>query len=230
MLRVMKMLKKIWKIKELNINITPVTLSYNDSDGNNHELELNTNNISYSFRRYYDWSFIDHLNALKDEVIQINFGYWFALNRDRLCRIYRALDEVYNPIENYDKHGKIVTTSSETANDKDIMAERSASTTPSSVTTNLKERSSDSSQLATTNTSETSATNTTSTSEAYTDNHEHSRNNTTTITDSTHGNIGTMLSASAIEEEFKVREKSLIDMIVSDFVEENAFYIMEDLF
>lgn len=221
--------KKLWKVNELDTStIATITMSYTDDDGNSHSLSYDADAIGYALRTYFDYCFIDYTGSVKADVLKVNFSKWWALNSDRFSRLYRALDEKYNPIENYAKKGHIETRHGHIISTDIDGGIHKITTVPNEIKTESFERASDSLELTKTMETKTSATANvggTSTSDAYHDENKVTNSGTDIVEDTTHGNIGTMLSATAVLEEFKVRTFSLIDRITGDFMLENAFYI-----
>lgn len=228
------MTKKSWIVNELDTsNINSITLSYVDDSNQTHTLTYSKDDIVYAMRIYYDWTFLDYTGSVKASVLSTNLTKWLTLHLDRFNRLFRALDEKYNPIENYAKHGHIETRYGHVIDNRDDIALHKVTTVPNEIVTSTKERASDSSTLTETMEVTTKATANvggTSTSDAFIDEHKETHSGTDTIEDTTHGNIGTMLSATAILEEFKVRRDALLDIIISDFMNDNAYYCVSDLF
>ena len=226
--------KKTWKVNELETtNISTITLSYVNDNNVTKSVTYTNEQIVYALRTYYDWYFLDYTGSLKASVLSTNLTKWLSLHCDRFNRLFRALDEVYNPIENYAKHGHIETRYGHVVDNEDDIAKHKVTTVPNELTTQTKERASDSQSLTVTMETQTSATSGvggTSESDAYKDKHKETNSGTDVIEDTTHGNIGTMLSATAILEEFKVRTDALLDILISDFMNDNAYYIEDDLF
>ena len=221
---------KQWKINELETGLTPVTLSYVDDDGVTQSRQFTTAELQYSLRRYDAWTFIDYTGSLKADVLTTNWVKWLSINKERFDRIFRTFNERYNPLENYLKHGHIETNRTHNNTVTDDIGERTATATPSTITTDAKERSADGAQLGTTNETVTTASNTTSTSGAYTDAHSDNGSDSEIIEDSTHGNIGTTRADEMAFGEYKLRQIVLCDEMIDAFVYDNAYFCLEDLF
>lgn len=226
--------KKTWKVNELTFsNIATLNLSYINDAGVTVSTMFTSDEIEYATRSYYDYWFLDYTGSLKADVLKNNWAKWFEINAERINRIYRALDEKYNPTENYLKHGNVETTYGHVIDTKTNSGERTITTIPNEIVSTVKERASDSGTLtatAETTTHATSGVGGTSNSSAYEDTNKETNSGKDIIIDTTHGNIGTTLASTMILEEMKIRRDSLLDMIVSDFMYENSYYIEEDLF
>lgn len=223
------MTRKSWIINELNFdNIASITPSYIDDNDTTQSVTFTAEQIKFACRSYYDYTFIDYTGSLKNEVLKINFAKWYDLNSARISRIFRALNENYNPTENYLKHGNIETTYGQIVTNDIEGDTHKVTTVPNEITTETQERATDSLNLAVTMKTKTSATANvggTSTSDAFHDVNTTTNSGKDTIKDTTHGNIGTTLASTMIKEELSIRDTSLLDIICRDFMIENAYYV-----
>lgn len=224
--------RKSWKVKELDLCFpNNSTISYINDDGDTVTKTLAKDSLIYSARRYFDYTFLDYTGSLKADVIATNWNKWWALNSDRFERIFRALDEVYNPIENVFKKGHIETQHGHVVEVEDDIALHKVTSMPNSIETKYYERSSDDGTLQEVNKSVSGATSGdiggTSTSDAYTDNHTTTNSGTDIVEDTTHGNIGVTKSSELIASELEVRQTNIYDMIVDSFFYDNAYYVEE---
>ena len=229
------MSKKYWKIKELDLNFpSDATMTYVNDDGVTITKTLTKDGLIYSARRYFDYTFIDYTGSLKADVINTNFVKWWALNNERFSRIFRAFDEVYNPIENVFKKGHIETTHGHVVNSVDDIDEHKVTTVPNNLESKQYERSSDSGNLEVVAKSESGAvsgdTGGTSKSDAYLDRHSTINSGTDVVEDTTHGNIGVTKSSELLLSEVSARQENIYDMIIDGFFYDNAYCVMDDLF
>ena len=225
--------RKSWKVKELDLGFpNDSTLSYINDDGETITKTLAKDNLIYSARRYFDYTFLDYTGSLKADVIDTNWAKWWALNSERFGRIFRALDEVYNPIENVFKKGHIETQHGHVIDVNDDIALHKVTSKPNSIESSYYERSSDDGTLQQVNKSVSGAsagdTGGTSTSDAYIDKHKTTNSGTDIIEDTTHGNIGTTKSSDLVQSELSVRQENIYDMIIDSFFYDNAYYVDEN--
>ena len=224
--------RRSWKVKELDLGFpNDSTLSYINDDGETVTKTLVKDSLIYSARRYFDYTFLDYTGSLKADVIATNWTKWWALNNERFGRIFRALDEVYNPIENVFKKGHIETQHGHIIDVNDDIARHKVTSVPNSIESSYYERSSDDSTLQQVNKSVSGAssgdTGGTSTSDAYIDKHKTTNSGTDIIEDTTHGNIGVTKSSELIASELEVRQTNIYDMIIDGFFYDNAYYVEE---
>lgn len=229
------MSRKSWKVGELDIRFPNyLVLSYVNDDGVTITKSLNKDLLIYSSRRYYNYTFLDYTGSLKADVILNNFANWWGMNNERFNRIFRALDEVYNPIENVFKKGHIETQHGHVVEVEDDIALHKVTSVPNSIESKYYERSSDDGTLQEVNKSISGTTSGdtggTSTSDAYTDNHTTTNSGIDIIEDTTHGNIGTTKSSDLVLSELSVRQENIYDMIIDGFFYDNAYYVEDCIY
>lgn len=223
--------RKSWKVSELDI-VYPsgLTLSYINDDGDTVTKALDNDLLVYSSRRYFDYTFLDYTGSLKANVITANFAKWWGINSERFGRIFRALDEVYNPIENVFKKGHIETTHGHIIDNEDNIAKHKITSKPNTIESSIYERSSDSGTLEVVgkNVSGSASGDTggISESDSYKDTHKTTNSGKDVVEDTTHGNIGvTKSSELALSEIETVRQINVYDMIIDAFYYDNAYYV-----
>lgn len=225
--------RKSWEVNELELAFpSGCALTYVNDDSVTITKLLDPNLLTYSARRYYDYTFLDYTGSLKADVITTNFTNWWAINSERFSRIFRALDEDYNPIENVFKKGHIETKYGHVVDNEDNISKHKVKTTPNNLESTTYERSSDNSELVAVGKSISGTasgdTGGISESDAYKDTHKETNSGVDVVEDTTHGNIGTTMSSAIIQSEISLRQINVYDMIIDGFFYDNA-YMVDDM-